>query len=52
VSISYAGGHFSDKRLAFLFHPGVYPVDLAVGYYTQIIGLGNLPDDVIFTGKL
>lgn len=30
-------GHFSDRRVAVLFHPGSdYKVNLAVGYYTQV----------------
>eukprot|EP00667_Euglena_gracilis_P004473 EG_transcript_4493 len=43
-------GQFSDERYAFLFKPGVYPVDVPVGYYTQVLGLGESPDDVVFTG--
>ena len=42
-------GQFSSKRYAFLFKPGTYDVDAPVGYYTQILGLGILPEDVLFT---
>jgi hypothetical protein len=42
-------GQFSDKRYAFLFQPGWYDVDAPVGYYTQVMGLGGSPGDVVFT---
>lgn len=42
-------GQFSDKRYAFLFKPGNYDVDCPVGYYTQVLGLGEAPGDVVFT---
>lgn len=57
VAAAYAsnGGHdpanhgqFSSKRFAFLFKPGTYDVDVPVGYYTQVLGLGALPSDVTF----
>jgi predicted heme/steroid binding protein len=41
-------GQFSDKRFAFLFKPGKYSVDVPVGYYTQVAGMGNSPEDVSF----
>ena len=43
-------GEFSDVRFAFLFKPGEYTEDVPVGYYTQVVGLGATPDDVVFTG--
>ena len=58
ISAAYAsnGGHepanhgqFSSKRFAFMFKPGTYDVDVPVGYYTQVLGLGALPSDVTFT---
>lgn len=42
-------GQFSDERYAFLFKPGVYNVDVPVGYYTTVHGLGERPSDVEFT---
>ena len=44
-------GQFSDERFAFLFKPGEYDVDVPVGYYTQVMGLGKVPSDVSFTGQ-
>lgn len=33
-------------------HSGKYTVDVPVGYYTQVLGLGAAPNDVTFaTGK-
>ena len=44
--------HFSNRRYAVLFAPGVYQdLELEVGYYTQVAGLGCSPDDVQFHGK-
>ena len=43
-------GQFSSERHAFLFRSGVYAnVTVPVGYYTQVLGLGEHPDDVTFT---
>ena len=33
-----AAGHFSDERRAFLFKPGAYEMDVAVGYYVSEVG--------------
>lgn len=48
-TIFTAGHHFSDKRYAILFAPGVYDgLDLEVGYYVQVVGLGATPQHVTF----
>ncbi|MEV6348248.1 adenylyl cyclase [Actinoplanes sp. NPDC051851] len=44
-------------RYAFLFKPGVYgtadqPLQIEVGYYTEIAGLGANPGDVVINGKV
>jgi len=44
-------GHWSEHRYAFLFKPGSYDVEVPVGYYTQVAGLGSSPDDVVFTSS-
>jgi hypothetical protein len=41
---------FGDQRYALLFKPGSYDVNVQVGYYTTVIGLGNTPDAVTVTG--
>ena len=43
-------GQFSSARYALLFMPGRYDIDVPVGYYTQVLGLGAAPTDVVFTG--
>ena len=39
-----------SERAALLFRPGEYEVDVPVGYYTSVHGLGANPEDVKFTG--
>jgi hypothetical protein len=44
-------------RYAFLFKPGTYgtaeqPLQIKVGYYTEISGLGASPTDVVINGKV
>jgi hypothetical protein len=41
---------FNEARYAILFKPGHYNLDVRVGYYTQIAGLGRTPDDVTLVG--
>ena len=44
---------FGTQRTALLFKPGQYTnLDLPLGYYTQVIGLGQSPDDVAIAGEL
>jgi hypothetical protein len=41
--------HFVEERYAILFAPGTYEnLDLEIGYYTQVAGLGARADDVKF----
>jgi hypothetical protein len=44
-------GHFSDSRVALLFKQGTYNIDVSVGYYVQLLGLGESVNDVVFTGE-
>ncbi|MGK5685150.1 adenylyl cyclase [Actinoplanes sp. URMC 104] len=44
-------------RYAFLFKPGTYgtdaqPLQIKVGYYTEVSGLGASPTDVVINGKV
>ena len=46
-----------SERYAFLFKPGTYgtdaqPLQVKVGYYTEIAGLGASPTDVTINGKV
>ena len=45
------------ERYAYLFAPGTYgtaenPLQIKVGYYTEIAGLGASPTDVVINGKV
>jgi hypothetical protein len=45
------------ERYAYLFKPGTYgtaehPLQIKVGYYTEIAGLGAAPTDVVINGKV
>ncbi|MFZ0746229.1 MAG: coagulation factor 5/8 type domain-containing protein [Terracidiphilus sp.] len=43
---------FGPARYALLFLPGEYHVDVPVGFYTQVLGLGASPDGVHITGNV
>ncbi len=43
---------FGAQRNAILLLPGNYHLDIPVGFYTQIIGLGATPDAVHVTGNV
>ena len=43
-------GQNSLNNYAFLFMPGTYNVDIPIGYYTHVAGLGKNSTDVTMTG--
>ena len=43
---------FGSNRVALLFKPGRYDLDVQTGFYTQVLGLGASPDDVAITGAV
>ena len=43
---------FGSQRNAFLFLPGEYKVNVPIGFYTEVIGLGATPDAVHITGNV
>jgi len=43
---------FGSERNAILFLPGDYKVDVPVGFYTEVVGLGATPDAVHITGNV
>lgn len=43
---------FGSNRYAYLFKPGKYELDVQVGFYMQVLGLGKSPDDVAITGAV
>ncbi|TPG41269.1 adenylyl cyclase [Sphingomonas koreensis] len=44
--------HFADARYAVLLKPGRYALDVNVGFFTQVAGLGALPGDVVIDGHV
>ena len=43
---------FGQERYALLFLPGTYHLDVPVGFYTQLLGLGTSPDAVQISGNV
>ena len=43
---------FGDGRYAILLRPGAYKLDIPVGFYTQVLGLGASPDDTRVVGNV
>ena len=43
---------FGPERNAILFMPGEYHLDVPVGFYTEVLGLGASPDRVHITGNV
>jgi len=43
---------FGSDRYALLFKPGKYDLDMQVGFYTHVAGLGRSPDDVEIAGAV
>lgn len=43
---------FGQERFAILFKPGKYKATVQVGFYMQVAGLGQSPDDVEITGAV
>ena len=44
-----ARGEFTEERLAAFFKAGDYDININIGYYTALAGLGASPDDVTVT---
>lgn len=43
---------FSKSRYAFLLMPGEYKLNIPIGFYTQVLGLGATPDAVHVAGDV
>jgi hypothetical protein len=43
---------FGAQRNAFLFLPGDYHLDIPIGFYTEVAGLGATPDATHFSGNV
>src|SRR5215475_6577624 len=51
------GSQFTSQRYAVFFEPGTYgsaadPLVFQVGYYTQVAGLGAMPQDTVINGVI
>jgi len=51
------GSQFDGQRYAIFFQPGTYgssanPLVFQVGYYTQVAGLGAMPQDTVINGAI
>ncbi len=49
---SARSSEFTKNRYALLFNPGEYELDIRLGYYMQVTGLGQSPRDVIIKGAV
>ena len=52
ISSQQERNQFGTNRYAFLFKPGHYDLDVRVGFYMQVLGLGKSPDGVVITGAV
>jgi hypothetical protein len=57
IHTQQVNAEMSANRYALLFKPGVYgtdtqPLQMKVGYYTEVAGLGASPTDVTINGKI
>jgi hypothetical protein len=57
VSAAQISNQFGTQRNAILLKPGTYgsatdPINVQLGYYTDVAGLGSSPDDVQFNGTI
>ncbi len=43
---------FGTERYALAFKPGTYHVEINVGFYTHVLGLGARPEDVVINGHV
>ncbi|MEU9577159.1 adenylyl cyclase [Streptomyces chilikensis] len=43
---------FGTERFALAFMPGTYEVEINVGFYTHVLGLGDSPEDVVINGHV
>jgi hypothetical protein len=55
--VAQVDNEMGTNRYAYLFKPGTYgtaeqPLQIKVGYYTEIAGLGASPTDVVINGKV
>ena len=57
IAAQQVSNEFGTERYALLFRPGTYgtaagPLNVQVGYYTEVAGLGASPEDVVVNGTI
>ncbi len=52
ASMTIHRSEFTNSRIAIMFKPGKYNLDVRLDYYMQVLGLGNSPEDVIIEGAV
>jgi len=57
IKAQQLNAEFGEGRYALFFKPGTYgtpekPLLIDVGYYTEVVGLGRTPNDVVINGHL
>jgi hypothetical protein len=52
VFTAMEANEFGTQRHALLFLPGTYDLDVNVGFSTQVLGLGTVPDEVVIRGAV
>ncbi len=57
IAAQQVDAQFGDGRYSLLFKPGTYgsvehPLRFQVGYFTEVAGLGQNPDDVVINGAI
>jgi hypothetical protein len=50
IYMAQVNSQFGTDRYTFMFMPGNYTLNISVGYYMQLLGLGQSPSDVVITG--
>jgi hypothetical protein len=52
VYATQQNNEFGPQRNALIFLPGSYHVDVPIGFYTEVMGVGASPDSVHITGNV
>jgi len=50
VYATQQSNQFGTQRYALMFEPGTYNVNVPVGFYTEVLGLGQNPTQTVITG--
>jgi hypothetical protein len=50
VYASQQSNQFGTQRYELMFEPGTYDVSVPVGFYTEVVGLGQNPSQTVITG--